>query len=98
MFLFPLFTMSTPMELPADIVSCIIEQATINESSLSKLVQLSHINSVFGDSCLSVVRACVRSVIHAFMDDIIMDLLFKVHIGEHSGAYSRISCFGSHRT
>ena len=70
--------MSMPMELPADIVSCIIEQATSDESSLSKLVQLSHINSVFVDSCRSVVRARVRSVIRAFMDDIIMDSLFEV--------------------
>ena len=67
-----------PVELPADIVSCIIEQATGDETSLSKLVQLSHINSVFADSCRSVVRARVRSVIRAFMDDTIMDSLFEV--------------------
>ena len=74
----PLFTMSTPVQLPADIVSCIIEQVTIAEPSLSKIVQLSHINTVFADSCRSIVTARVRSVIRAFMDDIVMDSLFEV--------------------
>jgi len=66
------------MQLPPDIVSCIIEQATSIEPSLSKLVQLSHINSVFVDSCCSVVSTCVRSIICAFMDDVVMDSLFEV--------------------
>lgn len=70
--------MSIPEQLPADIVSCIIEQATSDEPSLSKLVRLSHINSVFAESCRSVVSTRVRSVIRAFMDDGVMDSLFEI--------------------
>ncbi|EDR08017.1 uncharacterized protein LACBIDRAFT_297607 [Laccaria bicolor S238N-H82] len=69
--------MSIPEQLPADIVSCIIEQATSDEPSLSKLVRLSHINSVFAESCRSVVSTRVRSVIRAFMDDGVIDSLFE---------------------
>ncbi|EDQ99536.1 uncharacterized protein LACBIDRAFT_316478 [Laccaria bicolor S238N-H82] len=64
--------MSIPKQLPAEVVSCIIEQATSDEPSLSKLVRFSHINSVFAESCRTVC------VIHAFMDDAVMDSLFEI--------------------